>query len=166
MKVLKFGGTSVGTVESINQVIEIIQNNIKEGHKIAVVYSAMGGVTNRLIDIAKKAAKNEEYLEDLKAVEDRHFNAVKGLIEVKTQSSVIAKVKGLINELEDLLRGIKLIQELSMRTMDLVVSFGERLSTTIVTEALKSRGVDADFLDARKVIILVMPKSILRLQMN
>jgi bifunctional aspartokinase / homoserine dehydrogenase 1 len=152
MKVLKFGGTSVGTVESINQVIEIIQGNIREGHKIAVVYSAMGGVTNRLIEIAKKASQNEEYLDDLKAVEDRHFNAVKGLIEVKTQSSVIAKVKGLINELEDLLRGIRLIQELSLRTMDLVVSFGERLSTTIVTEALKNKGVDAEFLDARKVI--------------
>ena len=153
MKVLKFGGTSVGTVESINQVIQILQENLNEGHKIAVVYSAMGGVTNRLIEIGKLAATSDlEYLQLLKLVEDRHFAAVRGLIDVKNQSSAIAKVKGLLNELEDLLRGVFLIKELSSRTNDFIISFGERLSTTIVTEALKNRGIEADYLDARKVI--------------
>lgn len=153
MKVLKFGGTSVGTVESINQVIQILQENLNEGRKIAVVYSAMGGVTNRLIEIGKLAAASDlEYLQLLKSVEDRHFAAVRGLIDVKNQSSAIAKVKGLLNELEDLLRGVFLIKELSARTNDFIVSFGERLSTTIVTEALKNRGVEAEYLDARKVI--------------
>lgn len=153
MKVLKFGGTSVGTVDSINQVIQILQENLNEGRKIAVVYSAMGGVTNRLIEIGKLAAASDlEYLQLLKSVEDRHFAAVRGLIDVKNQSSAIAKVKGLLNELEDLLRGVFLIKELSARTNDFIVSFGERLSTTIVTEALKNRGIDAEYLDARKVI--------------
>ena len=153
MKVLKFGGTSVGTVESINQVIQILQENLNEGYKIAVVYSAMGGVTNRLIEIGKLAATSDlEYLQLLKLVEDRHFAAVRGLIDVKNQSSAIAKVKGLLNELEDLLRGVFLIKELSSRTNDFIISFGERLSTTIVTEALKNRGIEADYLDARKVI--------------
>ena len=69
MKVLKFGGTSVGTVESINQVIQILQENLNEGRKIAVVYSAMGGVTNRLIEIGKLAAASDlEYLQLLKSV--------------------------------------------------------------------------------------------------
>ncbi|WP_337044795.1 bifunctional aspartate kinase/homoserine dehydrogenase I [Emticicia sp. 17c] len=153
MKVLKFGGTSVGTVESINQVIQIIKENLDEGLKIAAVYSAMGGVTNRLIEIGKMASHSDlEYLEQLRSVEERHFNAVRGLIDVKNQSSAIAKVKGLFNELEDLLRGVSLIKELSLRTLDLIVSFGERLSTTIITETLKHRGIDAEFLDARKVI--------------
>ncbi len=153
MKVLKFGGTSVGTVESINQVIQILQENLNEGYKIAVVYSAMGGVTNRLIEIGKLAATSDlEYLQLLKLVEDRHFAAVRGLIDVKNQSSAIAKVKGLLNELEDLLRGVFLIKELSARTNDFIISFGERLSTTIVTEALKNRGIEADYLDARKVV--------------
>ncbi|AFK04814.1 aspartate kinase [Emticicia oligotrophica DSM 17448] len=153
MKVLKFGGTSVGTVESINQVIQILQENLNEGRKIAVVYSAMGGVTNRLIEIGKLAAASDtEYLQLLKTVEERHFAAVRGLIDVKNQSSCIAKVKGLLNELEDLLRGVSLIKELSARTNDFIVSFGERLSTTIITEALKNRGIDAEYLDARKVI--------------
>jgi aspartokinase/homoserine dehydrogenase 1 len=153
MKVLKFGGTSVGTVESINQVIQILQENLNEGLKIAVVYSAMGGVTNRLVEIGKLAATSDlEYLQLLKSVEDRHIAAVRGLIDVKNQSGAIAKVKGLLNELEDLLRGVFLIKELSDRTNDFIISFGERLSTTIVTEALKNRGIDAEYLDARKVI--------------
>ncbi|PLK42950.1 bifunctional aspartate kinase/homoserine dehydrogenase I [Emticicia sp. TH156] len=153
MKVLKFGGTSVGTVESINQVIQIIKENLDEGSKIAVVYSAMGGVTNRLIEIGKMASQSDpEFTEQLRSVEDRHFNAVKGLIDIKNQSSAIAKVRGLFNELEDLLKGVSLIKELSSRTLDLIVSFGERLSTTIITEALKNKGMEAEFLDARKVI--------------
>ncbi|MBA4849803.1 bifunctional aspartate kinase/homoserine dehydrogenase I [Emticicia sp. BO119] len=153
MKVLKFGGTSVGTVESINQVIQIIKENLDEGLKIAVVYSAMGGVTNRLIEVGKMASASDlEYLEQLRTLEERHFNAVRGLIDIKNQSGAIAKVKGLFNELEDLLRGVFLIKELSLRTLDLIVSFGERLSTTIITETLKNRGIDAEFLDSRKVI--------------
>jgi len=153
MKVLKFGGTSVGTVESINQVIQILQENLNEGIKIAVVYSAMGGVTNRLIEIGKLAATSDlDYFQLLKSVEDRHIAAVRGLIDVKNQSGAIAKVKGLLNELEDLLRGVFLIKELSARTNDFIVSFGERLSTTIVTEALKNRGIEAEYLDARKLI--------------
>ena len=153
MKVLKFGGTSVGTVEGINQVISILSENIEKGERIAAVYSAMSGVTNRLIQIAQLTVLNDlSYQEHLKSVEERHFIVVRGLIDVKGQSAVIANVKGLFNELEDLLRGIALIKELSPRTMDLVLSFGERLSTTIITETLKHRGISAEFLDARTVI--------------
>lgn len=153
MKVLKFGGTSCGTVESIKQLIKILETNIAQGEKIAVVYSAMGGVTNQLIEIGKMAAQgNPEYLEMCRTLEERHFGAVRGLIDIKNQSSAIAKVRGLVNELEDLLRGISLIRELSARTLDLLMSFGERLSTTVITEALKARSLKAEFCDARKLI--------------
>lgn len=153
MKVLKFGGTSCGTVESIQQVIQILQDNIAKGERIAVVYSAMGGVTNKLIEIGRMASTgNTDYYDALKALEERHFTAVRGLIDIKSQSSSIAKVRGLVNELEDLLKGISLIRELSTRTLDLLMSFGERLSTTIITEALKARGVNAEFCDARTLI--------------
>ena len=153
MKVLKFGGTSCGTVESIQQVIQILQDNIAKGERIAVVYSAMGGVTNKLIEIGRMASTgNTDYYGALKALEERHFTAVRGLIDIKNQSSSIAKVRGLVNELEDLLKGISLIRELSTRTLDLLMSFGERLSTTIITEALKARGVNAEFCDARTLI--------------
>ncbi len=153
MKVLKFGGTSVGTVDSINQVIEIIQNNVNEGHEVAVIFSAMGGVTNRFIEIGQMAAKgDQEYAEHLHSVEERHFNAIRGLIGVKQQSSLIAKVKVIFNEIEDLLRGISLIRDISPRTMDLLLSFGERLSTTIISSTLTARETEATFIDSREVI--------------
>ncbi len=153
MKVLKFGGTSVGTVESINQVIQIIEQNITQGEQIAVVFSAMGGVTNRLIAIGNLASSAEmDYTEHIVSLEERHFNAIRKLIDVKNQSNVIAKIKGLFNEMDDLLRGVMLIGELSVRTHDLLISFGERLSTTIITETLKNRGIEANYLDSRRVI--------------
>jgi aspartokinase/homoserine dehydrogenase 1 len=153
MKVLKFGGTSVGSVDSIKQVIGILENNLANGEKIAVVFSAMGGVTNRLIEIGKMAAAgNSEYIEFLKVVEERHFMIVRGLINVKSQSSTFAAVRGLFNELGDILKGVSWIRELSTRTMDLIMSFGERLSTLVITEILKSKGVAAEFCDSRQII--------------
>jgi aspartokinase/homoserine dehydrogenase 1 len=153
MKVLKFGGTSVGTVDSIKQVIGIIENNLANGERIAVVFSAMGGVTNRLIEIGKMAAAgNNDYIEFLKVVEERHFAIVRGMIHVKNQSSTFAAVRGLFNELGDILRGVSWIKELSERTLDLIMSFGERLSTLVIAEILKSKGVPAEFCDARHLI--------------
>jgi aspartokinase/homoserine dehydrogenase 1 len=153
MKVLKFGGTSVGTIESINKVLDIIQNNISKGEQIAVIFSAMGGVTNRLIEIGKKASSNASgYLEDLQTVEEKHFHVIRKLIDVKQQSALIAKVKVIFNEIEDLLRGISLIRDISPRTMDLLLSFGERLSTNIIHSTLVDRGIDATFVDTRELI--------------
>ena len=71
---------------------------------------------------------------------------------MKEQSKVFAHVRGIINELEDLLRGVSLIRELTLRTHDLITSFGERLSTTVITECVKSRGIPAQFCDARQLI--------------
>lgn len=153
MDVLKFGGTSVGTVESINQVIEIISKKRKNSQKIAVVYSAMGGVTNKLIEIGKLASQNNlTYLEILKSIEDRHINIAKSLTEVKSQSVLIASIKGLFNEIEDLLKGITFIKELTNRTLDLLLSFGERLSTTILTFSLNDRNIKSEYVDAREII--------------
>ncbi|WP_373512473.1 aspartate kinase, partial [Persicitalea sp.] len=153
MKVLKFGGTSVGSVESIKLVIDILEKSISKGERTAVVFSAMGGATNRLIEIGRMAAAgNQEYFELLKVVEERHFTTIRGLINVKQQSGTFANIKGLFNELEDILRGVTLIRELTDRTMDLIMSFGERLSTNIITEALKNKGVKAEFCDARQLI--------------
>ncbi|MGA0559840.1 bifunctional aspartate kinase/homoserine dehydrogenase I [Larkinella sp. VNQ87] len=154
MNVLKFGGTSVKNVENIKKVIAIIQDYHQNGNPIgAVVLSAMSGVTNQLIEIGRMAAiNNPDYLELIRGIEDRHFNVIKGLIPIKEQSKVFATVRGTVNELEDLLRGVSLIRELSDRTMDLVMSFGERLSCLVISECLKSKGVPARFCDARQLI--------------
>lgn len=153
MQVLKFGGTSVGSVESIKQVIQIIDNHRQNGDQIAVVFSAMGGITNQLIEIGRMATAGDlDYMDLVRRIEDRHFNVIKALIPVKEQSKLFAHVRGIINELEDLLRGVSLIRELSPRTLDLITSFGERLSTTVITECVKSRGIPGQYCDARQLI--------------
>jgi len=129
MKVLKFGGTSVGSVESIKTVVSVLQSNRKKKKEIAVVFSAMSGVTNQLIEAGRKAAEGEDaYKNIVQTIENKHIHAVKALIDVKFQSKVVANIKMLINELDDLLNGVYLLGELSPRTLDTVQSFGERLS--------------------------------------
>ena len=153
MQVLKFGGTSVGSVESIKQVIQIIDKHRQQGDQIAVVFSAMGGITNQLIEIGRMANTGDlDYMDLVRRIEDRHFTVVKALIPIKEQSKLFAHVRGIINELEDLLRGVSLIRELSPRTLDLITSFGERLSTTVIAECVKSRGIPSQYCDARQLI--------------
>ncbi len=153
MKVLKFGGTSCGTATSIQLVLNIIKaKQAKEG-QIAAVFSAMGGVTNKLIEAGHLATQNDStYFDIVREIENRHFEVVRALINVKLQSKVFANIRTIINELEDLLKGVSLIREISTRTSDLIVSFGERLSTTLIHEILHAQGVDCQYLDARKVI--------------
>ena len=153
MKVLKFGGTSCGTTESIQAVLGIIKSKQAKEERIAAVFSAMGGVTNQLLKAGDLASTNDtSYFDIVKGIEDRHFTVVRALIDVKSQSKVFANIRTIINELEDLLKGVSLIREISTRTSDLIVSFGERLSTTLIHEILHAQGVDCQFLDARKVI--------------
>lgn len=154
MKVLKFGGTSVGSVENIKNIISIVEDNIKQGEHVALVFSAMSGVTNNLLEIGRMAAAgNETYKELLTAIEARHFSIIKALVPVQAQSSILAQTKSTFNELLDLLKGISLIREFSKRTSDLTVSFGERLSARIVSAILNSAGIAADYCDARELIV-------------
>ena len=153
MKVLKFGGTSVGSSNTMKGVVEILLSYKKKKEEFAVVFSAMSGITNLLVEVSRRASETDpDYLKVLKDIENKHINTVKDLIEVKVQSRVIANIKMLINELEDLLHGVFLLKELSLRTQDLVLSFGERLSTTIMHEYISQSGIPSEFLDARELI--------------
>jgi bifunctional aspartokinase / homoserine dehydrogenase 1 len=150
MRVLKFGGTSVGSVDSIRKVVEILKTYKKQ---YVVVFSAMSGITNQLIEVGTKAAQTDDsYKALLKDIEQKHSQAVKSLMDIKTQSKVIAGVKVKFNELEDLLHGIYLLKELSPRTLDLIQSFGERLSCYIVSEYMKQAGIKCQHLDTREVV--------------
>lgn len=153
MRVLKFGGTSVGTVNSIQEVTEIISKRANKSAGLVVVFSAMSGVTNKLLEAGKTASEGkEEYLEIIKNIEARHFEVIKNLIPVKAQSAILANIKGKLNDLEDFLKGITYIGELSPRTADFLLSFGERLSTTIVQFILKEKGITSEFIDGREII--------------
>ncbi len=118
-----------------------------------MVFSAFGGVTENLLSIADLAKKGDQtYRVMLQSLEERHMSLVRELIPVHEQSMVMTYVKVRFNELEDLFHGIFLIKESSPRTMDYVMSFGERLSTFILSEALAGKGIPTKFLDAREVI--------------
>ena len=153
MKVLKFGGTSVGSVESINQVLNILKDYTDKGIDYAVVFSAMGGLTNLLISMSEKAAaKDEAYKEDLKIFEEKHFEVIRAHVEAKDQSTIFATIKQRVNDLQDVLQGIFLIGELSKRSLDFVLSHGERMNVFIISSIAKHRGIPTDFVDARKLI--------------
>lgn len=151
MKVMKFGGSSVATPARIQSVIEIIKPYLLG--EVTVVFSAFGDVTDTLIQISKLAlAGNQEYKSRLAELEKRHLDTVRELINIQRQSGILAQVKFMINELEDVLHGVYLVKECTPRTLDYTMSFGERFSAYIISEAFKDSGHATEFLDARRVI--------------
>lgn len=152
MKVLKFGGTSVANPENINRVKAILQG--KKEHKMAIVVSAFGGITDLLLHTSQLASKQDlSYKNELKNIEDKHLAMIKSLVPVKSQSTVLSKVKSELNALETLLEGSFSIGELTLKLSDKIVSFGELLSSYIICEFLKAEGLDATFKDSRELII-------------
>jgi aspartokinase/homoserine dehydrogenase 1 len=153
MKVLKFGGSSVATPQRILSIIEIIKSYEAKGEQFAVVFSAFGGVTDMLLDMSEKAEKGDKsYLEAVEKFKNRHLEAITILLSGKSLAEAEKAVRVGLKELEDLLHGIFLLQEASPRSMDYVVSFGERNSAFIISRALQAKGLNAEYLDARKVI--------------
>ena len=153
MYVLKFGGTSVGTSQSLQQVQKILTSHASEGIPQAVVVSALGGVTNQLVELAIKAeAGDESYTDLLTAIEERHLSVCDDLIPATQRSGTITTLKILLNDLEDICRGVFLIHELSPRSSDHILSFGERLSSTLIHDYLKTSGLEVRLVDARSII--------------
>ncbi len=154
MKVLKFGGSSVGSPSRIKEVIDIVVNSDRNNGRIAVVFSAFQGVTDTLINLANLAScGNQQYHTSLEELKERHFEAVRELIPVKNQSHILTNILFNLKELSDILHGVSLVKELTGKTLDHILSFGERLSSYIISEALKERGVDAECLDSRDLLI-------------
>ena len=153
MQILKFGGSSVANAQNINKVAEIIKNNTTDTKKIIVV-SALGGITDLLLKTADLAQANDElYKSFLQEIESMHLQAVKDLIPVQKQSAVLSLVKKICNEAEDVCNGIFLLRELSARTKDRIVSYGELLSSQIIAAKLNASGMVTEWKDARELII-------------
>ncbi|MBZ0182130.1 MAG: bifunctional aspartate kinase/homoserine dehydrogenase I [Melioribacteraceae bacterium] len=152
MKVLKFGGSSVGSAERIKSVIEILKSYHKNNEKIAVVFSAFQTVTDNLLKLSEIASKQDSsYLGLYQNIRLKHFNTIEELIPAKN-SEIKERVELLFKELHDLIHGIYLLKDISPRIKDLVVSFGERLSNTIIAEAVNHAGITAEYLDASKLV--------------
>lgn len=152
MQVLKFGGTSVANAENINKVAAIVKK-AASNNKTIVVVSALGGVTDMLLQAANNAARgNEDYKQTIVEIEKRHFEAVKSLIPVAHQSQLLSLVKTSINEIEDICSGIFLLSEITPRTKDRLASYGEWLSSQIIAEKLRFDQVEVQWKDARQLI--------------
>lgn len=131
MKVLKFGGTSVGTVESLSHVKKIVESCTE---RVIVVVSALGGITDKMINTAQLASKGDiAYLESYEYIVERHNVVIDGLVPTDKQLEVKSIVNPLLEELGNIYRGVNLIGDLSERTLDIIVSYGERLSSVIIS---------------------------------
>ncbi|MFS8616464.1 MAG: bifunctional aspartate kinase/homoserine dehydrogenase I [Solitalea sp.] len=153
MKVLKFGGSSIADPGKISAVIDLVKPRLEQGEKLCLVFSAFGGVTDKLIEAGATAASgNEAYKAVYLELEKRHIQTVKDLLPPRVQSMPLTNVKLLLNDLADVLHGIYLLQELSPKILDFVSSFGERLSTYIISEVMRAQGIQAAYTDARELI--------------
>jgi len=152
MKVLKFGGSSVKTADRVGQVIDIVADKLAQGDELAVVCSAFGGITDLLIQMAELAADGrDEYTGLFHQFKDRHDTAARQLLD-EQYANIADELNENHDTLKALLKGIQLVREISPRTMDYVLSFGERNSNYLIAKAMEHRGIKAEYLDARKVI--------------
>lgn len=152
IKVMKFGGSSVQDAEKIKHVCSIVVEESKKS-KVAVVCSAMKGVTDLLLDSAKIAEEGKsDYKKNIEKLFLRQEKAVNELMSGKFAQETMKYIKEMIEELENLLNGIELIKERSPRTLDLIASFGERLNNFLIASYLKSTGQKAEYVDSREII--------------
>lgn len=146
MKVLKFGGTSVGTVESLSHVKRIVESLDEQ---VIVVVSALGGITDQLITTAQMASKGDSsYLGNYAKIIERHNSVIDGMVPAEFQLDVRSITGPLLEELGNIYRGVSLIKDLSPRTLDIIVSYGERLSSVIISRVIDG----AAYFDSRNFI--------------
>ena len=151
MKVLKFGGTSVGSISNIFQIKNII-NGIDE--PVIIVVSAVGGITDKLIHTANKAANgNKEYLADLQEIISIHHQIIEGVVEDNDKNTVLATVNHFFDELANIYKGVYLIKDLSVKTQNVVVSYGEKISSYFLSFALNATLYNAcDFIKTETIL--------------
>ena len=152
MKVLKFGGSSLSDPDNIQSVCGIILK-YAEKDDLVIVASAQAGVTNQLVNITQLIpGKTQEAESILKSIEERHLSAAKKLLPVSDQPGAMAEIISMCNDLSDIVRGAAMVGEVTLRTRDLILSFGERLSAFLLSRVLKAWGKDVFYCDTRELI--------------
>jgi len=153
MKVLKFGGTSVGSSKNISKVIKIVKEE-SATENIVVVVSAVGGITDKLLAAADKAInKDHSYKQDFDALRLKHIDVIDGLLSGEVHETTTDVVLEHLSRLEKLLDGVYLINELSPKTTDKLLSFGELISSLIIYEAMKSKGLNVQLKNSQNLIV-------------
>ncbi|MDR1278117.1 MAG: bifunctional aspartate kinase/homoserine dehydrogenase I [Treponema sp.] len=153
MLVLKFGGTSVGSPEAISKIIGILSDTGHAGKVPAVVVSAFSGVTDSLIDISRRAAGGDKTFAVMAEVlKNRHIETMHAFLKGEARKQAAADFNNTFAELNRILDGIAILGELSARTLDLVMSFGERFSAALLARIFAASGIGASYLDARPLV--------------
>lgn len=153
MQVLKFGGTSVANAENIKKVISIVNKAVQKEPAIVVV-SALGGVTDLLLDAASMAADgNESYIEKLNQIEKRHQECVSQLVTREYQPKLLSIIEKGLNEISNLCEGLFMLGEITPRSKDRIASYGEHLSSQIVAAGCNAHQLPAVCKDSRDLII-------------
>ena len=151
MQVLKFGGSSVGNPQGIENIVKILK--IKENQDIqAVIVSAFSGVTDGLISLANLAVRGESFIERTEIIKKRHLDCAARFLKGSRRKTAQKGIETAINELSQILDGISLLGELSLRSLDLVMSFGERLSAALISLIFSENGLESVYLDARPLV--------------
>ena len=132
---MKFGGTSVGTVDSLSNVKRIVEET--PGRKVVVV-SALSGITDLLISTARLAVADDiSYLESYARIVERHLAVINGVVPAAKRESTESVVRMMLDELSNIYKGVLLLRDLSPRALNMIVSYGERLSSIIVANTIK-----------------------------
>ena len=150
-RVVKFGGSSLADSERLQRAMQIARERLEAGG--VAVFSAMGGTTDVLIGAARKAADGGDPRATVEELRARHVAVVRDLCPPRGQALILTRLQLLLAELDEVLHGVNLLRECSPRTLDLVMSFGERLMTTITSRLLADLGLDTRLLDARELIL-------------
>lgn len=153
MIVMKFGGTSVQDAEAIDRVAAIVRERLPE--KPAVIVSALARMTDQLLAMAAAAGAGarDKALELSRAARERHFNTASDLLGTKGFVELHPELEADFNALDELLRGVVAVGELTLRTTDNIAAFGERISSKIAAAAFSQRGIDASHVDSRRCIV-------------
>jgi bifunctional aspartokinase / homoserine dehydrogenase 1 len=153
MRILKFGGSSLANPDRIKLVTKIIRQYASEYPDISVVISAQFGVTDQLSKLCELitalSSDSDSVIQDL---ELRHLTAIKALLPVMRQPAAMAEIMTMCNELSDIVKGASLVGEVTPRTRDSILGFGERMSAFLVCQVIKTDIPDAIYTDARHLI--------------
>ena len=153
---MKFGGTSVGSPEAIQQVVAIIQNYLDQGDEVIAVVSAMSGVTDMLLKSAKAAVNSDKwtYMSINEDIREKHHEVINRLMEPgDDRDAILEEVDTLLSAHMELCEAINILSEATPRIMDAVVSFGERLSSRVIAAVMQQQGINATQFDSSNLIV-------------
>src|SRR5262245_16381974 len=143
--VMKFGGTSLGSAERIAQAARLVTDQTSKGHRVAVVTSAMSGVTNKLIDAASAASKGQWDPAIRHRLFDMHQAAAATLVPDEAgRAAVLAEIDRRLDRFEKLCFGLSMVHELTPRLLDAISGLGEMLAAPLVAAAIRARGCGSD----------------------